>query len=137
VYSVSTVFRLIQYRREGKQLNFHISRHIAHLGWETPVFFTFFTLSTYGTVVSNCFQDTYLIAHVRISVGTSIFSWKRNDYEKFEKRGIVEKRGKEETKSMRLCEIHFVSKYFVHIQRINKDMHKSTKWHLRNTFFHS
>jgi hypothetical protein len=23
------------YRREGKQLNFHISRHIAHLGWET------------------------------------------------------------------------------------------------------
>jgi hypothetical protein len=63
--------------------------------------------------------------------------WKRNDYENFEKRGIVEKRGKEETKSMRLCEIHFVSKYFVHIQRINKDMHKSTKWHLRNTFFHS
>jgi hypothetical protein len=23
----------------GKQLNFHISRHIAHLGWETPMFF--------------------------------------------------------------------------------------------------
>jgi hypothetical protein len=40
---------------EGKQLHFHISRHIAHLGWETPVFFTLFTLSTYGTVVSNCF----------------------------------------------------------------------------------
>jgi hypothetical protein len=37
------------------QLHFHISRHIAHLGWETPVFFTLFTLSTYGTVVSNCF----------------------------------------------------------------------------------
>jgi hypothetical protein len=34
------------------QLHFHISRHIAHLGWETPVFFTLFTLSTYGTVVS-------------------------------------------------------------------------------------
>jgi hypothetical protein len=45
----------IQYRREGMQLHFHISRHIAHLGWETPVFFTLFTLSTYGTVVSNCF----------------------------------------------------------------------------------
>jgi hypothetical protein len=30
-------FRLIQYKREGKQLHFHISRHIAHLGWETPV----------------------------------------------------------------------------------------------------
>jgi hypothetical protein len=44
-----------QYKREGKQLHFHISRHIAHLGWETPVFFTLFTLSTYGTVVSNCF----------------------------------------------------------------------------------
>jgi hypothetical protein len=51
-------------------------RHIAHLGWETPVFFTLFTLSTYGTVVSNCFLDTYRIAHVRISVGTSIFSKK-------------------------------------------------------------
>jgi hypothetical protein len=25
---------------EGMQLHFHISRHIAHLGWETPVFFT-------------------------------------------------------------------------------------------------
>jgi hypothetical protein len=31
VYSVSTVFRLIQYKIEGKQLHFHISRHIAHL----------------------------------------------------------------------------------------------------------
>jgi hypothetical protein len=31
------------------------------------VFFTLFTLSTYGTVVSNCFLDTYRIAHVRIS----------------------------------------------------------------------
>jgi hypothetical protein len=49
VYSVSTFFRLIQYRREGMQRHFHISRHIAHLGWETPVFFTLFTLSTYGT----------------------------------------------------------------------------------------
>jgi hypothetical protein len=38
VYSVSTVFRLIQYKREGKQLHFHISRNIAHLGWETPCF---------------------------------------------------------------------------------------------------
>ena len=46
---MSTVFRLIQYKREGKQLHFHISRHIAHLGWETPVFFTLSTLSTYGT----------------------------------------------------------------------------------------
>jgi hypothetical protein len=46
------------------QLHFHISRHIAHLGWETPVFFTLFTLSTYGTVVSK---------------------EKKNDYEKFEK----------------------------------------------------
>ena len=36
---MSTVFRLIQYKREGKQLHFHISRHIAHLGWETPLFF--------------------------------------------------------------------------------------------------
>jgi hypothetical protein len=35
---------------------FNISRHIAHLGWETPVFFTLFTLSTYGTVVSNCLK---------------------------------------------------------------------------------
>jgi hypothetical protein len=51
-FSLQAVFRLIQYKREGKQLHFHISRHIAHLGWETPVFFT---LSTYGTVVSNCF----------------------------------------------------------------------------------
>jgi hypothetical protein len=42
----------------------------------TPVFVTLFTLSTYVTVVSNCFKDTYLIAHVRISVGTSIFSKK-------------------------------------------------------------
>ena len=42
MYSVSTVFRLIQYKREGKQLHFHISRHIAHLGWETPVFFLHF-----------------------------------------------------------------------------------------------
>ena len=40
------------------------------------VFFTLFTLSTYGTVVSNCFYDTYLIAHVRILVRTSIFSKK-------------------------------------------------------------
>jgi hypothetical protein len=40
MYSVSTFFRLIQYKREGMQLHFHISRHIAHLGWETPVFFT-------------------------------------------------------------------------------------------------
>jgi hypothetical protein len=40
-----------EYKIEGKQLHFHISRHIAHLGWETPVFFTLFTLSTYGTVV--------------------------------------------------------------------------------------
>jgi hypothetical protein len=39
MYSVSRVFRLIQYRREGEQLNFHISRHIAHLGWGTPVVF--------------------------------------------------------------------------------------------------
>ena len=44
MYSVSTVFRLIQYKREGKQLYFHISRHIAHLGWETPVFFYTFYL---------------------------------------------------------------------------------------------
>jgi hypothetical protein len=29
--------------------------YTAHLGWETPVFFTLFTLSTHGTVVSNCF----------------------------------------------------------------------------------
>jgi hypothetical protein len=42
-------------KRESEQLHFHISRHIAHLGWEAPVFFTLFTLSTYGTVVSNCF----------------------------------------------------------------------------------
>ena len=35
------------------QIHFHISRHIAHLGWETPLFFTLFTLYTYGTVVSN------------------------------------------------------------------------------------
>jgi hypothetical protein len=41
-YSVSTFFRLIQYKREGMQLHFHISRHIAHLGWETPVFFLHF-----------------------------------------------------------------------------------------------
>jgi hypothetical protein len=41
---VSTVFRLIQYKREGKQLYFHISRHIAHLGWETPMFFYTFYL---------------------------------------------------------------------------------------------
>jgi hypothetical protein len=39
-----TVFRLIQYKIEGKQLHFHISRHIAHLGWETPVFFYTFYL---------------------------------------------------------------------------------------------
>jgi hypothetical protein len=25
-----------------KQLHFHISRHIAHLGWETPLFFLHF-----------------------------------------------------------------------------------------------
>ena len=31
----------VQYKREGKQLHFHISRHIAHLGWETPLFYTF------------------------------------------------------------------------------------------------
>jgi hypothetical protein len=37
------IFRLIQYKREGMQLHFHISCHIAHLGWETPVFFTLFT----------------------------------------------------------------------------------------------
>ena len=42
MYSVSTFFRLIQYKREGMQLHFHISRHIAHLGWETPVFFLHF-----------------------------------------------------------------------------------------------
>ena len=43
MYSVSTFFRLIQYKREGMQLHFHISRHIAHLGWETPVlFYTFY-----------------------------------------------------------------------------------------------
>jgi hypothetical protein len=42
IWVVSTFFRLIQYRREGMQLHFHISRHIAHLGWETPVFFTLF-----------------------------------------------------------------------------------------------
>ena len=35
------------------QLHFHISRHIAHLGWETPVFFTLFTLSTYGTFLGR------------------------------------------------------------------------------------
>jgi hypothetical protein len=58
----STFFRLIQYKREGMQLHFHISCHIAHLGWETPVFFTLFTLSTYGTVEE-----------------------KTNDYENFEK----------------------------------------------------
>jgi hypothetical protein len=34
------LYWMIQYKREGKQLNFHISRHIAHLGWETPVYFT-------------------------------------------------------------------------------------------------
>jgi hypothetical protein len=38
---------LIQYKREGMQLHFHISRHFAHLGWETPVFFTLFTLSLF------------------------------------------------------------------------------------------
>jgi hypothetical protein len=31
--------------REGMQLHFHISCHIAHLGWETPVFLTLFTFS--------------------------------------------------------------------------------------------
>ena len=30
--------------REGEQLNFHISRHIAHLDWESPVFFYTFYL---------------------------------------------------------------------------------------------
>jgi hypothetical protein len=48
-------------------VGFHISRHITHLGWETPVFFTLFTLSTYGTVVSNSNEE------------------KTNDYENFEK----------------------------------------------------
>jgi hypothetical protein len=30
------------------QLHFHISRHIAHLGWETPVFFTLLKLPRYS-----------------------------------------------------------------------------------------
>jgi hypothetical protein len=44
VYYVSTVFRLTQNRRVGEQLDFYISRHIAHIGWETPVcfFYTFY-----------------------------------------------------------------------------------------------
>jgi hypothetical protein len=44
------------------QLHFHISRHIAHLGLETPVFFTLFTLSTYGTVVSNWFFQRFIFS---------------------------------------------------------------------------
>ena len=60
MYSVSTFFRLIQYKREGMQLHFHISRHIAHLGWETPVFLTLFTLSTYGTVAENSEAASFL-----------------------------------------------------------------------------
>jgi hypothetical protein len=35
MYSVSTFFRLIQYKREGMQLHFHIS--IAHWGFSTKV----------------------------------------------------------------------------------------------------
>jgi hypothetical protein len=37
--------RVVEKRgREGKQLHFHISHHIAHLGWETPAFFYTFYL---------------------------------------------------------------------------------------------
>jgi hypothetical protein len=66
---------LWQFWKRNDYENFE-KRGYRPLGWETPVFFTRFTLATDGTVVSNCFQDTYLIAHVRISVGTSIFSKK-------------------------------------------------------------
>ena len=39
--------------------------------------------------------------HVLFMTSTAIVKWrKRNDYENFEKTGVVEKRGKEETKSM-------------------------------------
>jgi hypothetical protein len=69
VYSVSTVFRLIQYKREGKQLHFHISRHIAHLGWETPVVFLHFLpclhmALSYQTVSNVC---CYVFSAVYIS----------------------------------------------------------------------
>ena len=74
VCSVSTVFRLIQCGRGGKRLNFHVSRRVARLGWEAPVYFALFALSTCGAVVSSCFWDTCLVAHVRVSVCTSIFS---------------------------------------------------------------
>ena len=105
MYSVSTVFRLIQYKREGKQLHFHISRNIAHLGWETPVFFTLFTLSTYGTIVIHVLfmiYDVYWYCQMKKNEWLWKF-WKRNDlYENIEKKGggVVETRGEEETKSM-------------------------------------
>jgi hypothetical protein len=55
------LFDWYSYKREGMQLHFHISRHIAHLGWETPVFFTLFTLSSYGVLYStlHCITVTH------------------------------------------------------------------------------
>ena len=56
VYSVSTVLRLIQYIREKVSHSIFIFRAISLTSvGKPPCFFTLFTLSTYGTVVSNCF----------------------------------------------------------------------------------
>jgi hypothetical protein len=61
------------------QLHFHISRHIAHLGWETPVFLTLFT-----SVEKMWTQNTCIIHDVwRLLILSN--EEKTNDYENFEK----------------------------------------------------
>jgi hypothetical protein len=65
MYSVSRVFRLIQYRREGEQLNFHISRHIAHLGWGTPVVFLCISYLVY---IWPCRMKLFQCFHIQMVV---------------------------------------------------------------------
>ena len=78
MYSVSTVFRLIQYRREGKQLNFHIRAISLTSVGKPPCFFLHFLPCLHMALSYQTVPKT--LTHCRISVGTSIFS-KKSDRE--------------------------------------------------------
>jgi hypothetical protein len=102
---ISTFFRLKQYKREGMQLHFHISRHIAHLGWETPVFFyTFYLVYIWPCRIKLFLRHLPNIIHDVWRLLILSNEEKTNDYENFEKGmiymkilkkgGVVEKRGR-------------------------------------------
>jgi hypothetical protein len=69
--ALSHCSQFLSYQRETKQLHFHISRHIAHLGWEIHVFFYTFYL-VYIWHCHLCMLE-FLIDNIFVSFGGTLF----------------------------------------------------------------